>query len=95
MVTYIITSDDIEDVDNAISSISQEDFVTELAFVDEVEVASISPPGEVLAKVDIVVDASNVDDVSYAFNNVIENIQSQDENYQANGQGIKIHFVSR
>lgn len=87
MVTYDITSDDIEDVDNAITIISQDDFVTNLRLMDAIEIESIEPPTEVLVTIDAVVDASNVDDVSLVTNDVIELIRSQDENYNVNSEG--------
>ena len=87
-VTYIITGDDIEDVDNAISITSQNDFASELEVEDTIQIDYIDPPAEVLVTIDVIADASNVDDASIAIDDVIHSILSQDENYDVNGKGI-------
>lgn len=87
MVTYGITSDDIEDVNDAMTIISQDDFVINLPVVSGIEIESIEPPTEVLFTIDVAVDASNVDDVSLVTNDVIELIRSQDETYNVNSEG--------
>ena len=84
MLTYVITSNDIEDVDDAISIISRNDFASELK-LDEIEIESIESPTEVLVTVDVIVDASNVD-TSVAIDDVIQSILSQDASYNVNGE---------
>ena len=86
MLTYVITSDDIVAVDDAISIISRDDFVSELE-LDSIEIDSIEPPVEILVTVDIIVDASNVPDASLAVDDVIQSLVSQDESYDVNGEG--------
>ena len=92
MVTYVITSDDIREVDNAIAIISRDEFTSELELVDAIEIDSIEPPADVLITVDVIVDASNVDDASLAVDDVIQSIISQDESYDINGEGIRFNF---
>ena len=87
MLTYVITSDDIVAVDDAISIISRDDFVSELE-LDSIEIDSIEPPVEILVTVDVIVDASNVHDASLAVDDVIQSLLSQDESYDVNGEGI-------
>lgn len=93
MVTYVITSDDMEDVDNAISIISQDDFASTLEVADEIQIDTIESPSEVLVTVDVIADATNVDNISLAVDNVIQLITSQDESYDVNGKGTYNFFI--
>ena len=86
ILTYVITSDDIVAVDDAISIISRDDFASELE-LDSIEIDSIEPPAEILVTVDVIVDASNVRDASLAVDDVIQLLNSQDEGYDVNGEG--------
>ena len=86
VLTYVITSDDIVAVDDAISIISRDDFVSELE-LDSIEIDSIEPPVEILVAVDVIVDASNVHDASLAVDDVIQSLVSQDESFDVNGEG--------
>ena len=86
MLTYVITSDDIVAVDDAISIISRDNFASELE-LDSIEIDSIEPPVEILVAVNVIVDASNVHDASLAVDDVIQSLVSQDESYDVNGEG--------
>jgi hypothetical protein len=86
VVSYVITSDDIAFVDNAITTISQDDFVVELDLIDDITIDSVLPPADIVVTVDVVVDASNVDDASIAVNDVTEAIQDQEPSYNVIGR---------
>ena len=92
VMTYVIASDDIRDVDNPLSIISKDDFSTELELATSIEIEFIELPAEVLVTVDVIVDASNVDDDSIAADDVIQSILSQDESYDVNGEGTLMKF---
>ena len=91
-VTYVITGENIEDVDNAISIIKRDEFASEIELPDTIQIDSIESPVEITVTVDVVVDAANVDDASLAVDDVIQSILSQDQSYDVNGACILFLF---
>lgn len=93
MVTFVIESDNMQDIDDATSIMSQDDFITELELTETITIDSITPPAETLVTVEVEVDASNIDDVSVAIDEIIHSIELQDSNYAVNGQGIQTQTI--
>ena len=88
VVTYVITSDDIDSVAESIDLISDEGFIDSLEISDEIKIDSIEAPIDIIATVDVVVDASNIDDPNAAIASATESIQDQDSDYEIGAQGI-------
>ena len=87
-VVYEITSDDIDSVNDAIAIIADEGFVSNLDVADEIVIESIETPVDVMATVDVVVDASNVSDPDSAIMSVTQSIEERDSSFEvvANGK---------
>ena len=72
-VTYVISSDDAESLISATEILVSESFSVDLTTVDGVTITSVSAPSDVIATVDVIVDASSVADVDSA----VEEVTSQ------------------
>lgn len=90
LVTFLITSDDIESVTDAVTKILDEDFISNLDFEEDLSIDSIEVSDDIVVTVDVVVDASNVADASVAVDAVTSSISSQDRNYEITNQGTLI-----
>jgi hypothetical protein len=82
LVTFVITSDDIESVNDAVTKILDESFISNLDFEENLSINSIEVSDDIVVTVDVVVDASNVADASVAMDAVTSSISSQDRNYE-------------
>ena len=69
-VTYVISSDDAESLISATEILVSESFSVDLTTVDGVTITSVSAPSDVIATVDVIVDASSVADVDSAVEEV-------------------------
>ena len=69
-VTYVISSDDAESLISATEILASESFRVDLTTVDGVTITSVSTPSDVVATVDVIVDASSVADVDSAVEEV-------------------------
>ena len=69
-VTYVISSDDAESLISATEILASESFRVDLTSVDGVTITSVSTPSDVVATVDVIVDASSVADVDSAVEEV-------------------------
>ena len=92
VLTYAIRSDDIDTIDDAIARITQDDFATELELSDDIVIDSIIPPTDVVATIDVTVDASEVEDVSSTVSDVMDAIQRQDSSFEVIGEGNDYHI---
>jgi hypothetical protein len=87
VVTYTITSDDAESLVSANDAMQEDSFEDALDLGDDVSVVDFTAPTDVVATVDVTVDASNVDDVSSIVTSVTEALEEQDDDYVVDGQG--------
>jgi uncharacterized membrane protein len=86
VVTYTITSDDAESLNDVIADMQQPGFEDSLSVDEELTVDSYDAPVDVTATVDITVDASNATDVDSTIDDVTEALQEQDPNAEITGQ---------
>ena len=87
VVTYTITSDDAESLNNVIADMQQSGFEDNLSVDESLTVDSYDAPSDVTATVDVIVDASNATDVDSTIDDVTESLQEQDPNAEIIGQG--------
>ena len=86
VVTYTITSDDAESLNDVIADMQQPGFEDNLSVDEALTVDSYDAPVDVTATVDVTVDASNAADVDSAIDDVTEALQEQDPNAEITGQ---------
>ena len=87
VLTYVITSDDIDSVAKAITIISEPDFISRIDLGEEISIASIDISDDIAATIDVIVDASNVTDASVAAEVVIQSIQQLDDTFEVSSRG--------
>ena len=93
VVTYTITSDEADSLTNVIADMQSDVFEDALSSIEGIVVESYEAPEDVTATVDVIVDASNVDNVDTSVNAVTEALQEQDPNYDVVGEGkLPINF---
>eukprot|EP00493_Phyllostaurus_siculus_P003258 UN03272 len=85
VVTYFITSDDAESLNDIISNMQEDGFEDNLTVVDGLVVDSYEAPSDVTATVDVSVDASNVANIDDAIDDVTEALQEQDPEAEITG----------
>jgi hypothetical protein len=66
ILTYVITSDDMGEISNAITSITDEDFISDLYIGNDIQIESIEVSNDIEMSVSMLVDASNVSDANMA-----------------------------
>ena len=93
LVTYVISSDEIESVMDAIVTIADEDFISNLDIGEDIRLESVAISDNIVVTVDVVVDASNVADVNLAVDDVMESIRNQDDTYQITSQRTYKYLV--
>lgn len=89
VVTYTITSDDAESLNDVIADMQQSGFEDNLSVDESLTVDSYDAPSDVTATVDVIVDASNATDVDSMIDDVTESLQEQDPNAEIIGQSNK------
>ena len=87
VMTYTITSDDAESLADIITDIGQESFESTLANIDGVILDAHESPNDIIAIVEVVVDASSIEDVDSKVNAVTEALESQNNDYQVVSAG--------
>ena len=87
VVTYVITSDDAESLNDVISNMQEDRFEDNLTVVDGLVVDSYEAPSDVTATVDVIIDASNVADIDDAVDDVTEALREQDPDAEITGDG--------
>lgn len=80
VATYIITSNDVESLTDIIDDIEQREFIIEGIFID-----SIVPSTNIIANVDVSVDASDTSNPGVIVDNVVEHLQRQDPSFEVEG----------
>ena len=90
VVTYTITSDDAESLNDVISDMQTETFDNALDIIDGLSIDDYVAPDDITATVDVVVDASNVADADSTATDVINALQEQDSDYEIDGDGKHI-----
>lgn len=88
IITYVISSDDMGSVANAITIIANEEFISNLDIREEISIESIDTASDIVATVDVVVDASNVSDANIVAATVQESLHDQDDSYEITNEGI-------
>jgi hypothetical protein len=86
IATYEVIGDDMESIIDAITTITDEDFVSKLDLVEELSIDSIQPPSDIMVTIDVAVDASNVSDSNIAAESVIESLLEQDDSFEISSQ---------
>ena len=86
-MTYIISSDDAEALVTIADSMSSDDFEDTLELGETLIVEDFTAPADVVATVEISVDASDIEDVDDAVTSVIAVLQEKDNNYAVTGGG--------
>ena len=92
VVTYTITGDDAESLADIISATQAEDFSDSLPVSENIQIDSFESSDDIIVTVDVVVDASNVDDADLAVDVVLQTLQEQNPTYDINGAGNEKHF---
>ena len=87
VVTYVLTSDNAEDLVSLQEEMGSESFVNTLdaSLGADIVVDSLTAPDTVTVNVDFVVDASNVTDVDAAVASVENTLSEQEYNYESSG----------
>ena len=87
VVTYVLTSDNAEDLVGLQEEMGSESFVNTLdaSLGADIVVDSLTAPDTVTVNVDFVVDASNVTDVDAAVASVENTLSEQEFNYESSG----------
>ena len=93
VATYIITSDDAESLADIISTTEAENFSDSLPVPESIQIDSSEPLGDITVTVDVIVDASNVDDADVAVDAVSQSLRQQNPSYDINGEGNKLIFL--
>ena len=88
LVTVVVTSDDIESLTDTVTTIGDEDFISNLNLEENISIDSIEIADDIVVTIDVVVDASNVADTNAAVDAVTNSITRQDSNYEITSQGI-------
>ena len=86
-MTYIISSDDADALVTIAESMSSDDFEESLDLGESLIVQDFTAPADVVATVEISVDASDVEDVDDAVTSVTDVLQEKDNNYAVTGGG--------
>ena len=86
-MTYIISSDDAEVLVTIADSMSSDDFEDTLDLGEILIVDDFTAPADVVATVEISVDASDIEDLDDAVTSVIAVLQEKDNNYAVTGGG--------
>jgi len=87
VVTYVLTSDNAEDLVSLQEEMGSESFVNTLdaSLGTDIVVDSLTAPDTVTVNVDFVVDASNVTDVDAAVASVENTLSEQEYNTESSG----------
>ena len=88
VVTYIITSDDVESLANMMEDIEESGFEEALPFDSQ----SHELPENIVVSVEVTVDASNVSDVDTVLTSVTSALEEQNESYGVSGDGKGFSF---
>ena len=91
VVTFTITSDNAESLNDIVTDMQEAGFEDGLTVVDGIIVEAYVPPSDVVASVDVVVDASNVSDVNDAVESTVQALQQQDPNVDVESEGMFHH----
>ena len=86
IASYIISSDDISAVTDAIERMSNEDVTSSIDFGEDFSIESIETSNDIIATIGVVVDASSTADADSAIVAASESIQNQDHSYQITAQ---------
>ena len=93
IVTYIITSDEADSLTELIADMQSDAFESALESIEGISVESYEAPKDMTATVDVIVDASNVDDVDTSVDAVTQALQEQNANYDVVGEGkLSVNF---
>ena len=98
VVTYTITSDDAESVLSAQAALQNSEFATNLELPEGLTIDEFSAPIEVIANLDIRVDASNAEDVESAVSAVEKILEEKNYEYISEGKinyFLEIKYLSR
>ena len=87
ILTYVITSDDIDLVAEAITTVSEPEFISRIDVGEGIVINSIDTSDDIVVTVDVIVDASNVPDANVAADAVTQSIQEQDDTYEILSRG--------
>ena len=90
-VIYTITSEDAESLNDIISTMQEEGFDDVISAADSIVVDSFEAPSEMIATIDVIVDASNVEDVESALTGATDSIQTRDPSASVTGEGNYCH----
>ena len=87
ILTYVITSDDIDLVAEAITTVSEPEFISRIDVGDGILIDSIDASDDIVVTIDVIVDASNVPDANVAADAVTQSIQQQDDAFEISSRG--------
>ena len=90
ILTYVITSDDIDLVAEAITTVSEPEFISRIDVGEGILIDSIDASDDIIVTVDVIVDASNVPDANVAADAVAQSIQQQDDAFDVSSQGKQL-----
>ena len=94
IVTYTITSDDAESLNDVIADMQEDGFEESLSVTEGLTVDSYEAPTYVEVTVDVTVDATDVDNVDELIDGVAEALQEQDPSAEINGDGMIKDFAN-
>ena len=99
-LTYVITSDDIDLVSDAITILVEPDFITRIDVGEEILIDSIEVSDDIIVTIDVIVDASNISDANIAVDMATQSIQQQDDSFEISSQRnrfkkFKIFFLDQ
>ena len=86
-ITFSISSDDAEALVTIADSMSSDDFEESLDLGESLVVQAFTAPADVVATVEISVDASDIEDVDDVVTSVTDALQEKDTNYVVTGGG--------
>ena len=84
--TYTIESELAEAITDIIAIIQADEFQDSLV-LDEIVIDSVTVSDDIIASIDVIVDASNTENPDISMTSVIDAIQSQDASYEIVGDG--------
>ena len=87
ILTYVITSDDIDLVAEAIMTVSEPEFISRIDVGEGILIDSIDASDDIVVTIDVIVDASNVPDANVAADAVTQSIQQQDDAFEISSRG--------
>ena len=87
VLTYVITSEDIDSIGEAITTLSEPDFITRIDIGEGILIDSINVPEDIAVTIDVIVDVSNVPNVNVAVDGVTQSIQEQDDAFEISSRG--------